>query len=386
METVIKRAIEDSLREALSSKKSILLLGARQTGKTTLVRLFEHDLYLTMTDIRLRQKYETNPGLFLGEIEALAETKKYPLIIVDEIQKVPALMDGIQYLIDEKIAQFIITGSSARKLKNFLPGRVRNFYLDPLSIEEIQSHSSLEDRLNYGALPEIFTSTSYRSKDILLRDYTENFIEEEIRQEAATRNIGHFKRFLELAAIESGKSLNLSKLSSDIGVAHTTISAYYTLLEECLVAQRFEPFLYTNTRRRLAKADKFIVFDLGIRRLAAKEGIQTSEEILGRLFEQYIGLELKKLARQSDDIIRIKFWKDTSGAEIDWIIEKTDSVLPIEVKWTSSPKISDAKHLQALMNEMPQIKQSAIICRVERPIKLSDKVTAYPWTHLPKLL
>jgi predicted AAA+ superfamily ATPase len=387
----IRRLLQQPLRHALERGKSVLLLGARQTGKTTLINHLQADHSISFIQPIIRQQYEKNPSLLTGEIEALAEKKRYPLVLIDEIQKVPEVLDAVQDLIDRRIAQFILTGSSARKLRtgrhiNLLPGRVVVLHLDPLTKLELAAEKiSLEQLLLYGAMPGIITATENKDKETDLASYVTTYLEEEIRMEAVVRQLGTFSRFLTLAASESGHIINLRKVSQEIGVAHTTIASYYQILEDCLIAERIDPLTKSKTRQKLIRAPKYIIFDLGVRRLAAGEGINLPREYYGRLLEQWVGLELLRMARLTDPTIKIYFWRDPNGPEVDWILLKEGRYIPIEVKWTNQPNLQDAKHLQIFLAEYKESKVAYIICQVSRKIKLADNVYALPWQEVASL-
>lgn len=388
----IHRAIQSPLLETLSQGKSVLLLGARQVGKTTLLKHLEIDFYLTFADPTVRQEAERNLNSLKQRIIAMKkQLGKIPLVVIDEVQKVPDVMDLIQYLIDEKIAQFILTGSSARKLKrpgtiNFLPGRVILFHLDPFSLIELDKQDlELSSLLLYGSLPEIYLTTLPDLKERLLQSYVMSYLEEEIRAEAIVRNIGHFSQFLELAAIESGNCVNFSKISQEIGVAHTTIAHYYQILEDCLVAFRIEPYK-GHTTRKLLKSPKYLMFDMGIKRICAHEPLQPSREMLGRLFEQFIGLELLRYKNISSENIHIKYWRSYDGIEVDWIIETPDSLIAIEVKYTQTPTLKDARHIDTFMKEHPKAKQGYIICTSDFMFDIAPQITAIPWQQYMTIL
>ncbi len=389
----IPRKIEPLLKDTLKRHKSILLLGARQTGKTTLINRLKPDLSISFIQPAVRLMYEQNPSRLAGEIEALAETQKNKLLIcIDEVQKIPEILDVIQDLIDRKLADFILTGSSARKLRsgnkiNLLPGRVALFHLDPLTYHESSSlHPSIEELLLYGSLPAIVLLTEQRYREIDLASYVTTYLEEEIRSEAVVRNVGQFARFLNLAAAESGSIVNFRKLSQEIGVAHTTITAYYQILEDCLVAERIEPLLKTKMRRKLIKSAKYIFFDLGVRRLAADEGSKLPIRYMGSLFEQWVGLELIRCARLSEKRARVYFWRDANGPEVDWVLETEGSYIPIEVKWTNNPTNADIKHLELFSQEYEETTTAYVVCQVPRKIKLAHNIYALPWQEIDSLL
>ena len=386
----INRLLEKPLQAALARGKSVLLLGPRQTGKTTLIGRLQVDWSLSLALVHERLRFEKDPGLLIGEVEALARSlKTMPLVFIDEIQKVPLLMDNVQYLIDRNIAQFILTGSSARKLRsshaNLLPGRVVVLRLDPLVLSEIpQQTIQVEDLLYYGSLPNIITTADHTDKETDLYSYVSTYLEEEIRQEALTRNIGIFAKFLELVASESGKLSNFNNISQQLGVSHSTITSYFQILEDCLVVERVDAMHLSSTRRRLSKASKYILFDLGIRRSCAHEGTQLPDTYLGQLFEQWVGLELIRLARLHGPQWRIQHWRDSNGAEIDWVILQDQRMIPIEVKWTETPTLKDARHLKTFLQEY-QIPCGYIVCRTPRPVQLSDTILALPWRKVGSL-
>ena len=389
---LIYRLLNNKLDSILKRGKSVLLLGPRQTGKTTLINQYKADLEITLLISKVRRQYEADPDQLIREVQALKQANhKIPLIIIDEVQKVPALMDGIQYLIDKKLGQFILTGSSARKLKhnkniNLLPGRVIQLRLDPFSLEELKPIPAIEFFLLYGSLPAIYLESNFSIREEELDSYVDLYLEDEIRAEALVRDIGAFENFLRLASIESGNIVNFDKISQDIGVARTTIAAYYQILEDCLIAERIEPYTTSKTRKKLIKSPKYLFFDLGLRRLAAKEQATLPQKYLGNLFEQFIGLELIRWTRLQNSKISLHFWRDPSGPEVDWVLSRNDKLLPIEIKWTETPSFRDAKHLELFLNEYPKAHKGYVICQTTHNQLLSDKIEAISWKDLIKML
>lgn len=383
------RALESAIARHLARGKSILLLGPRQTGKTTLLGDLGADLAVSLVSPGLRQRYERDPSLLAGEIRALPRTarrRKRPLVTVDEVQKVPAIMDVGQELIDRGEAQFVFTGSSARKLRrgheiNLLPGRVVALRLDPLMIEEHRP-PTIDHALLYGGLPAIQPLRNEQDREADLRSYVETYLEEEVRQEALVRNIGAFGRFLELAGQESGRIANLSRMSQDVGVSAVTIGAYFEILCDCLVAERVEPITRSATRKKLTKASRYLLFDLGVRRLAAGEGIRLHPTRKGELFEQFVGLEILRWCRLHRPTAKLRFWRDPDGPEVDWVIEHERRLLPIEVKLTDRPAASDARHLAVFLAEY-RSPAGLLVCTAPRAIRLGKAVTAVPWWELP---
>ncbi|MBI3314541.1 MAG: ATP-binding protein [Candidatus Omnitrophica bacterium] len=386
----IQRTVEKTIRAALARNKSVLLLGARQTGKTTLLSRFKGDFSLNFVRPQERQRYEQRPELLTGEIEALASGRKKPiLVLLDEIQRVPQLLDVVQDLIDRNVARFVLTGSSARKLRrhyaaNLLPGRVVVAHIEPLSIEEYPQQP-LSERLLYGSLPGIAVMADARHKEEDLRSYVVTYLEEEVRAEALVRRMGPFSRFLEMAALESGKIINTRKISQDIGVAHTTVAAYYELLEDCLIAKRFDPLTQSRTRTRLIKSPKYVIFDLGLRRSCAHEPPVLHPTLCGDLFEQWVGLELFKYAEVSSRPFSVKFWRDPAGPEVDWVLDHHGEYVPVEVKWTQAPSLKDAKSIHVFLKEYKNSSHGYIVCRTPRAVKLTDRILAVPWQDLGRV-
>jgi len=386
----IHRLLKKKIERTLKRNKSVLILGPRQTGKTTLINQYKADLEITLLISKERRQYEADPDKLIREVKTLNHANhQIPVIIIDEVQKVPVLMDGIQYLIDKRLGQFILTGSSARKLRhnkniNLLPGRVIQLRLDPFSLEELKTIPPIENFLLYGSLPAIFLETNSSIKDEELDSYVDLYLENEVRSEALVRDIGAFENFLKLASIESGNLINFDRISKDVGVARTTIAAYYQILEDCLIVERVEPYIKSKTRKKLIRSPKYLFFDLGLRRFAAEEQASLPQKYLGDLFEQFVGLELIRWSHLQDAKINVHFWKDPSGPEVDWVLSRGDELLPIEVKFTNTPSFRDAKHLELFLNEYPKAKKGYVVCQTPNNQLLSKKIEAISWKDLIK--
>ena len=376
---------------ALSRGKGVLLLGPRQTGKTTLLESIPKALTLNLAQAAARQRYERNPDLLRLEVEGLDRRKHgSPVVILDEVQKVPALLDVVQDLMDRKVARFVLCGSSARKLRrgphaNLLPGRLVSVRLDPLMLRE-DSDRSVESRLLYGDLPGIVLRGSTADHEVDLSSYVTTYLEEEVRAEALVRNLASFSRFLELAAAASGRIVNLRALSQDIGVAHTTIADYYQILEDCLIVERIEPYVKSSTRKKLTRSPRILFFDLGVRRLAANEGQRPPRERLGDWFEHWVGLELVRMTRARPGKCPLRFWRDPDGPEVDWVLDLDDELVPIECKWSESPLPRDARHLGTFLAEHPSARKAYVVCRTPRRFSIAPGVDAVPWQDLPRIV
>ncbi len=402
MAAMITRNLQQEIKELMAQKRSVFLFGPRQTGKTTLLTeissLYQKVLDYSFLNVSLKLKAEQQPQFIRQEVEAA----KPDLVIIDEIQKVPDILDEIQWMIDKSKFVFAVTGSSARKLKrkgvNLLAGRAVTFHLDPFDISErkraipdLKGKDHLEKILTYGDLPEItllVTQKKIKLVENLLRSYVETFLEEEIRMETLVRKIGLFGNFLRMAAEMSGRILSFRELSQDIGASHQTISSFYSILNDCLVVEPIPPLLSSSTRRRLSKATKFIFFDLGVRNASAglltDKGI-TSEE-WGNRFEQWVGLSLIRYFRSRNLKGAVYYWRDHNGPEIDWIVETHNRWIPVEVKWTDRLLPKHWKYLSQFIRENPgKATVGYIIFNGERARQIDRNIIALPWFELNQI-
>lgn len=256
-------------------------------------------------------------------------------------------------------------------------------HLDALSVLELDSVPDIEELLLNGSLPEVIQQSDSQSKERLLVSYVEIYLEQEVRAEAEVRNLASFSQFLSLAAIEAGNSVNLSNISQDIGVSRHTIYEYFKLLEDCLITFRIDPITEHVGRRRLSKSSKYLFFDLGVRRIAAAEGLRLPQKYYGNLFEQFVGIEILKVIRVYASQAKLRYWQDHAGPAVDYVLEYSRQYLPIEVKWTESPLMKDARHLLKFMNEYDCNVPALIVCQAQRPLQLADNVLAIGWKDPP---
>jgi len=401
---VYLRNLEQQLKQLLSKQQSALIFGPRQTGKTTLVKKVLADypdvINYPLQIPEIRHEMETDASRIIRQIEAHPGK---PVVFIDEAQKVPELFDSVQYLLDEKKANFIITGSSARKLKrkgtNLLPGRVKAFRLDPLLWNELgwiekqasgilkiqninTAHNySFEQSLVFGSLPGIVNLPDDKERKDILTAYTHIYLEEEIRAEALSRKIGAFGRFLELAAQESGTNPNLTKLSLESGVSVPTIKEFYSILEDTLVVEKVEPYL-KNARKRILTSPRYYFFDIGVRNALARVPLTASLINIekGKLFEHAVILEIIRRIRALNLDYKVYYWRTGGGAEVDCIIDTGATVIPVEIKAGTRVSLSDVRGLLSFLDSYKkQVKHAYVITNGRLPEKLSDKITAIPW-------
>lgn len=332
---MIKRFIKKGLS---GSKKSALLLGPRQVGKSTLVKSLEPDLLIQLADETVYLSHLKDPGLLKRQVAALEGSEI--LIAVDEVQRIPSLLNTIQSLIDDnKNFRFVLSGSSARKLKkghaNLLPGRVISYELFPVSFWEClesQLPIDLENQLVMGSLPEVVVDKEEGLE--ILRSYTEIYLKEEIQAEALTRDLASYARFLDIAAELSGQYINYSKLASDSEINKETIRRFFQILEDTLLIHRLPAFTETKGSRKVRQSDKFLFFDLGVRNSVLKklQSNFTATE-LGPLFEQWVMLQVMIYSRYNRKDWRLFCFRDELDNEVDLIIETDSCLHAIEIKY-----------------------------------------------------
>jgi predicted AAA+ superfamily ATPase len=392
-----------------------VLFGARQTGKSTLLRalLPRPALWLDLANPGERSRYLIRPETLVQECRALPPTGEPSQVVIDEVQAVPPLFDAVQHLYDsdKNRWRFILCGSSARKLRvtgaNLLPGRSLLHHLYPLILQERPAAGELEapgqvllplpelpateprfpattlvERLAYGELPGIALAAQ-EDRTELLHSYAYVYLEEELRREALIKDWPAFARFLKLAALESGQITNFTAIARDSGISAPAVKSHYQLLEDMFIGFRVDAF-YGSTRKHVLSTPRFFFFDLGVRHAAA--GLACSADTVlanpGPVFEQWVGIELWKRLQYLGSG-RLLYLRSKAGTEVDFIIERSDGeLIPIEVKWTESPSPKDGRHLRSFLDEQPRARRGYIICRCSRAQMLDDRIMALPWSSV----
>lgn len=367
-----KRNLEKELQNRLTNNKSFLLFGPRQTGKSTLIEgLFakipaHQKLEYYFQFPTQRERIEDKPEIIKDEVEFKQKTKQPLFVFIDEIQKIPGVLDVLQYLIDKKKIVLAASGSSARQMRklkaNWLPGRVHYFELKPLTFSEIISAGSkvkLEELLLYGGLPAIMAQESFKERLRDLEAYSHLYLEEEIRAEAVTRNLPRFTKFLRLAALESGTAPNFSKIAQTIGVSHTTIAEYYQILNDTLITQTLTTF--GKSRDQVLKKERFYFFDRGVRNAAALLPIDTGllKLQMGTLFEHLIIQEA--FAHFGSDC-QLSYYRNKKGQEVDLIIESRKKTIAVEIKATQKPIQKDFLGLEFFRSKY-KVDACVLVCQ-----------------------
>ncbi len=344
--------------------KSVLLLGPRQTGKTQLI---EHQVKADIT-YDLLQADVFRELSYAPQLIRQRVNDKTKLIAIDEIQKLPLLMDEVHSMIEKLRIKFILTGSSARKLKrshtSLMAGRARVKNLLPLTSKELGKKFKLSVALQYGLLPSIYFSEE-KEKD--LKDYAGLYLKEEILNEALVRRIENFSRFLEFSALTSGQILNFESIASDAQISSRTIREYYAVLEDTLVGYLLRPIRSSPKRKSIATS-KFYFFDIGVINSITKRQLSSKTKEYGEALEHLIFMELHAFKTYSQKNIELNFWNSPRNGEVDFILNEE---IAVEVK--SSENIS-VQHLQGLelLTKNEKMKRQIVVCQEKHRRKIGN--------------
>jgi len=364
-------------------KNSLFLFGPRQTGKTYLLKhTISADLFIDLLDHNEFLRYAKDVSILSKEVRAINKNER--CIVIDEIQRCPELLNEVQLIMaDSRDTQFILTGSSARKLKrigvNLLGGRAITLHLYPFTRQELGEDFILEEAIQLGAIPGIVLAKDKQEKVRLLRSYVETYLKEEIQQESLTRNIPAFARFLELAAHENGNILNFHNIAREVGIHSKTIKEYFNILQDTLLGFLLYPYAKSN-RTKIVSHPKFYFFDNGV--VSALRGELTRELIsgtdpYGRAFEHWIVLEAARLLDYCEKEAKMSFFKTTDGAEVDLILESGDKVWAVEIKSSSQPRLSDVRGLRSFMKDH-RYSRALCVCQTPRPFAV-ENIDFLPW-------
>lgn len=373
---MITRNLSHTLRNA---KKSILLLGPRQVGKSTLLESLNPDLVINLADEAEFLNFTANPS----ELQSRIEEQNPSTILVDEVQRLPSLLNTIQVIIDQnKKRQFFLSGSSARKLRrgsaNLLPGRLFNYRLGPISCLEVQFKMNTQKALEVGTLPEPYTEDrGFAEKH--LRNYTATYLREEIIAESLTRGIQGFSRFLQKAAEHSGQFLDFSKLASRSKVNRSAARRYYELLEDTLICDRVDA--YQTEQCDLVKHPKYFFFDNGVVN-GVLGNFKASADRAGLLLEHLFFNQLKNTSYCLDKDIRVSHFRTRGGLEVDFVIEIEDRICLVEVK-TNTPSASELNPIVTARKYFPKLTECFVACgKTEN--KKTNNVRIMNWQEVIK--
>jgi predicted AAA+ superfamily ATPase len=354
---------------------SYFLWGARQTGKSTLLKnKYKEALWFDLLLADVYERLLRNPTYLR---ETILANPSITHVIIDEIQRIPTLLNEIHWLIEHTSVQYILSGSSPRKIvrseTNLLGGRALRYELYPLVSAEIPDMDLLK-ALNHGLLPRHYQAENPKR---MLAAYVGNYLKEEISTEARIRNMQVFTRFLEAAAFSNGEMVNYSNIASDCGVSSPTIKEYFHILEQSMLG-RFIHVYQKNPKRRVIQAPRFYFFDVGVANyLIKRTAIQFKSDAFGRAFEHFIYQELYAHSHYSGLDYPLSFWHTASQMEVDFILG--DHEVAIEVKGTDMVQVRHLKGLKAFMEEY-KVAKSIVICN-EPHIRKVDDIWVMPWRH-----
>jgi predicted AAA+ superfamily ATPase len=368
----------------LPDNRSFFLFGPRQTGKSSLIRSKFGDDAWTVNLLHGEEysRYAKHPAQYRLDAEEKIRTGDTRRFVLDEVQRIPELLNEVHALMEEHPArQFILLGSSARKLKrggaNLLAGRAVQRLLFPFTLAELGEHFNLDDALRFGTLPPLFGLNNAEKQDTL-KAYTETYLREEVQMEGFVRNLGGFYRFMEMAASASGELLNFSNIARECHLPVRTVQSYYEILEDTLIGFRLQPWLKSE-RKRLVAHPKFYFFDTGVTnavnlRLAAPP----DPRLTGRLFEQFIVLELHRYLHYTRSETRIFFWRTNTGAEVDLVLERHGELIgAFEIKSATEVSGNDFSGLRAFRNDNPAVPPT-VVYRGTQAYR-TDGIRVIPW-------
>ncbi|OGI12000.1 MAG: ATPase [Candidatus Margulisbacteria bacterium GWF2_35_9] len=345
---MFKRALSLPLEE----KSSLFLFGPRGTGKTSWLKTIKQQaLYLDLLDFSVYEKLSASPD----RLRTFIVSPNTQWVIIDEVQRVPELLQEVHRLIESQKIRFILTGSSARSLRkkgvNLLAGRALTFYMHPLIPSELGDAFSLERALTYGLLPSVIT---HENPQKYLESYVQTYVKEEVMQEGLTRNIGTFNKFLEVASFSQGNIINSAEVARELGVSRSTVVDYFQILEDLLLAVRINPFSQ-RAKRKIIAHPKFYFFDTGVFRVLRPKGpLDTPEEIDGAALETLILQVLRAVNDYHELGYTISFWRTATGHEVDFILYGPAGFYAIEIKRSAKVSMSMLKGLKAFKKDYEQ--------------------------------
>lgn len=361
----------------LPKKQSTFLWGPRKTGKTTLLRKkFPESIFIDFLQTDTFLEYTKAPFLLRERLMVRKEQERQYPVIIDEVQKVPHILDEVHWLIENQRINFILCGSSARKLKrgqaNLLGGRAWRFELFPLVSKEVENLDLLK-ALNHGLIPSHYIQKNYRRS---LRGYVQDYLKEEVFHEGLTRNIPAFSRFFEAIGYAHGSLVNYTNIARECGVSSKTVKEYYQILVDTLLGTFVLPFKKRQERQVISKAPKFYLFDPGVAGAIIKRTVEAEKgELFGNAFEHFIYLEMLAHSSYREIDYPINFWRTKTGQEVDFILGGGEAA--VEVKGSA---MVDKRALRPMKSfiDLYGPKQAIVVCN-EKEERLHNGIKIMPW-------
>jgi predicted AAA+ superfamily ATPase len=368
----------------LPKGQSAFLWGPRKTGKTTFLKAnFPDSLIYDLLQTDLFLELIKRPFLLREQLLAAPAKQMNAPVIIDEVQKVPQLLDEIHWLIENRGLKFILCGSSARKLKrgkaNLLGGRAWRYEMHPLVSVEVDDLDLLKS-LNRGMIPIHYMQEEYEKS---LQAYVRDYLKEEVFDEGLTRNIPAFSRFFDAMGYSHGELTNYANIARDCGVDAKTVKEYYQILVDTLLGTMIEPYKKRQDRNVITRAGKFYLFDVGVagavthRRIPKEKG-----EEFGRAFEHFILMEILAHRSYRELFYEVNFWRTKSGLEVDFILGRGE--VAIEVKGTNRVDTPDIRPLRAFIEEYRPAR-AYVVCNEHSP-RMHEGIRILPWLDFLKML
>jgi predicted AAA+ superfamily ATPase len=346
------------LKRPLKGDQSFFLFGPRGTGKTAWAReKIAAGLYIDLLETESFVDLLAHPE----RLEQMIPPGFKDWIIIDEVQKIPQILNEVHRLIEGKNYKFILTGSSARSLKkkgvNLLAGRALSFKMFPLTAVELQKDFNLKNSLQFGHLPFVYSRNNEQAIRDYLEAYTQTYLREEVMQEGLTRNVAAFSRFLEVASFSQGEVLNMSEIARETSINRKVIEDYFQILEDLLLAQRI-PVFTKRAKRKLISHSKFYYFDVGVFQAIRPRGpFDLKEESEGASFETLAYQEIQAINSYFNYQYKVHFWRTIDKVEVDFVLYGPKGIIAIEVKRTDSLDSQDLRGLRLFGEDYPEAKR-----------------------------
>jgi predicted AAA+ superfamily ATPase len=377
--------IKRLLQLPLKNKSSLFLQGPRDTGKTSWIRnTIPGAIYLDLFDFETYNLLAANPS----RLEKLIPENHTGWIVIDEVQRIPEILNEVHRLIESHRFKFLLTGSSTRSLRrkgtNLLAGRALRYTMHPLVIQELDSIFNLQRAMLFGMLPSVFT---HPEPKIYLESYVQTYIKKELAQEALTRNIGDFYRFLKVASFSQGSVLNMAKIARELSMNRLTVANYFDILEDLLLAIRI-PVFTQRAKRKMIAHQKFYFFDAGVYRTIRPMGPLDSPDEAGIALETLFFQSLLAVNEYYRLDYRVYFWRTAAGDEVDFVLYGPRGLHAFEIKKSSHLPGKALKGLKTFKEDYPEAKLWMLFLGAQK--EYYDGITAIPFEEalkeLPKLL
>jgi predicted AAA+ superfamily ATPase len=371
--------IKRLLNISLPKHQSAFLWGPRKTGKSTYLKAkFPNSIVYDFLQTDLFLEFSKKPSLLRERLLAKNDYALDNPVVLDEVQKVPQILDEVHWLIENKGLCFILCGSSARKLKrgkaNLLGGRAWRYEMFPLVTAEMENLNLLRI-LNHGMIPDHYLTGHYKKA---LKAYTLDYLKEEVFAEGLTRNIPAFSRFFDAMGYSHGELINFSNIARDCGVDSKTVKEYYHILVDTLLGQMVAPFKRRQDRQVISRTPKFYLFDVGVAGSITKRHLEEEKgELFGKAFEHFIFMELSAHGAYNELDYEISFWRTKSGQEVDFVLGGGE--VAIEVKGTARIDKRDLRSLK-IFAEAYSPRKLLVICN-EKEERVHEQIQILPWRN-----